>query len=192
MEWLLEPVRQNGKVNLCCHGNWHGCEEQTRINLFTLKEQQGRGVIWKETPNLINLDVLSVRGLITAVIWPCDLAVIPPHHLFSPVLHLRASFHHFTASEEWIKAEENVAEEWIVSMTTNSSPCRMSGPFLSSRSPLEHAAVLSKRVMKPQVSFHRCGKAIRINLHWIISVNVQITFLQSHHTNRNLHFYTMK
>lgn len=32
---------------------------------------------------LVNLGVLSVRGLIAAVIWPCDPAVIPPHHLFS-------------------------------------------------------------------------------------------------------------
>lgn len=84
MEWVLERVRQKGKVNLCCHGNWHGCEEQTGINLFTLKEQQGRGGHLKRNYiTLVNLGVLSVRGLIAAVIWPCDPAVIPPHHLFS-------------------------------------------------------------------------------------------------------------
>lgn len=65
---MLERVRQKGKVILCCHGNWHGCEEQTRISLFTLKECGGGGHLKRNYIKQINLDVLSVRGLIAAVI----------------------------------------------------------------------------------------------------------------------------
>lgn len=115
MESVLERVRQKGKVNLCCHGNWHGCEEQTRINLFTLKEQQGRGGEGHLKRKSHESDESRcVRGLIAVVIWPCDpLLLFLLTTFFPSVLHLRVRFHHFTGSEELIKAEKNVAEEWI-------------------------------------------------------------------------------
>lgn len=90
-----------------------------------LKGATGEGrVIWKE--NHINLMNLDVWGLCARVNFSCDLTLWPRCYSssppFSPLFHLWGRFHHFTGSEELIKAEKNVAEEWIVSMTTHSSP----------------------------------------------------------------------